>query len=225
MHSHKHTHTSLSQTKVEPDKNQHSHKTKMNPTLYTFASINDPGCVWVEIKTWHFASPLHPNCMANHTHLISSLSSSTIPDDSWGSPYSTKSHQLFFPCYTFETWQKKTNNIRKKTLDSGYTFFNQSQNNNVHYVQAKDQSHVSALNFTVRKKGGKKRNKKSLDNSSEKLQIYIFTGIGSMLITSITRSHVDITIGNTALIATRRRTIVRGGKYFIRNADVSIKDM
>lgn len=45
-----------------------------------------------------------------------------------------------------------------------------------------------------------------------------------MLITSITRSHVDITVGNTAPIATHRRTIVRGGKYFIRDADVSIKD-
>lgn len=45
-----------------------------------------------------------------------------------------------------------------------------------------------------------------------------------MLITSITQSHVDITVGNSASIATHRRTIVRGGKYFIRDADVSIKD-
>lgn len=47
-----------------------------------------------------------------------------------------------------------------------------------------------------------------------------------MLITSITQSRVVVTtVGNTALIATRRRTIVKGGKYFIRDADVSIKDM
>lgn len=46
----------------------------------------------------------------------------------------------------------------------------------------------------------------------------------SMLITSITQSHVDITTGNAASIATHRRAIVRGGKYFIRDADVSIKN-
>ena len=45
-----------------------------------------------------------------------------------------------------------------------------------------------------------------------------------MLITPVPRSHVNITIVNTALIATRRRTVVKGGKYFIRDADVSIKD-
>lgn len=44
------------------------------------------------------------------------------------------------------------------------------------------------------------------------------------LITSIPPSHVDITAGDAASMATLRRAIVGGGKYFIRDADVSIKN-
>lgn len=45
-----------------------------------------------------------------------------------------------------------------------------------------------------------------------------------MLITSITQAHADITAGDAASMATHRRATVGGGKYFIRDADVSIKN-
>lgn len=45
-----------------------------------------------------------------------------------------------------------------------------------------------------------------------------------MLITSITQPHADITAGDAASMATHRRAMVGGGKYFIRDADVSIKN-
>lgn len=48
----------------------------MNPILYTFSSISDAGCVDRNTDTLNLS--LCPNCMAKHTHLLSSLSSSSI---------------------------------------------------------------------------------------------------------------------------------------------------
>lgn len=55
--------------------------------------------------------------------------------------------------------------------------------------------------------------------------VQVFTWSEPKLIALITQWLLDVTIGGTAPIATRRQTIIRGGKYFIRDADVSIKYM
>ena len=112
-HTHTHTHTRSFDTNIGRDRQK-------SAIHFCIRQGGGMMCGW---KYRHSEYLLRPNCMANHTHLISSLSSSTIHTDSWESHHGV-SHtaELFF------SWVDLVNSVHlRRDIDKRVKSHNSNQ--------------------------------------------------------------------------------------------------